>query len=78
MNIIIPIGGIGKRFKDEGFDLPKPLIPVLGKPMIYRVIENLDLKEEDKIHIIYNPELNIFRFESFLRKEFPKIDFNFI
>ena len=78
MNILIPIGGIGKRFKDEGFDLPKPLIPVLGKPMIYRVIENLDLKEEDKIHIIYNPELNIFRFESFLRKEFPKIDFNFI
>ncbi len=78
MNIIIPIGGIGKRFKDEGFDLPKPLISVLGKPMIYRVIENLDLKEEDKIHIIYNPELNNFRFESFLRKEFPKINFNFI
>ena len=78
MNIIIPIGGIGKRFKDEGFDLPKPLIQVLGKPMIYRVIENLDLKEEDKIHIIYNPELNNFRFESFLRKEFPKINFNFI
>lgn len=78
MNIIIPIGGIGKRFKDEGFDLPKPLIPVLGKPMICRVIENLDLKEEDKIHIIYNPELNNFRFESFLRKEFPKINFNFI
>jgi capsule biosynthesis phosphatase len=78
MNIIIPIGGIGKRFKDEGFDLPKPLIPVLGKPMIYKVIENLETREEDTIHIIYNPELNNFRFESFLRKEFPNLNLNFI
>jgi NDP-sugar pyrophosphorylase family protein len=37
MNIIIPIGGIGQRFKDEGYLLPKPLINVLGKPMIYRL-----------------------------------------
>jgi len=78
MNIIIPIGGIGKRFKDDGFDLPKPLIPVLGNPMIYKVIENLDLDEKDTIHVIYNPELKNYRFESFLIKEFPKINFNFI
>jgi len=78
MNIIIPIGGIGKRFRDEGFDLPKPLISVLGKPMIYKVIENLETQEEDTIHIIYNPELNNFRFESFLRKEFPRLNLNFI
>jgi capsule biosynthesis phosphatase len=78
MNIIIPIGGIGKRFKDEGFDLPKPLISVLGKPMVYRVIENLEAREDDTIHIIYNPELNNFRFESSLRKEFPNLNLNFI
>ena len=28
MNIIIPIGGIGQRFKEEGYDMPKPLINV--------------------------------------------------
>jgi capsule biosynthesis phosphatase len=78
MNVIIPIGGIGKRFKDDGFDLPKPLISVLGKPMIYKVIENLDLSKEDTIHIIYNPELKNYRFESFLAKEFPKFNFNFM
>ena len=43
MNIIIPIGGIGQRFKDEGYDMPKPLISVLGKPMIYLVINSLQL-----------------------------------
>jgi NDP-sugar pyrophosphorylase family protein len=31
MNIIIPLGGIGKRFAEEGYTRPKPLINVLGK-----------------------------------------------
>ena len=26
MNIIIPLGGLGKRFSDFGYKLPKPLI----------------------------------------------------
>jgi hypothetical protein len=26
MNIIIPIEGIGQRFKDEGYTTPKPLV----------------------------------------------------
>jgi NDP-sugar pyrophosphorylase family protein len=54
MNIIIPIGGIGQRFKDEGYDVPKPLINVLGKPMIYKVIDNLKIENTDKIHIVYH------------------------
>ena len=32
MNIIIPIGGAGERFAQENYDVPKPLIPVLGTP----------------------------------------------
>ncbi|MBI5228546.1 NTP transferase domain-containing protein [Candidatus Micrarchaeota archaeon] len=31
---LIPMAGLGKRFADEGYALPKPLIPVSGKPMI--------------------------------------------
>jgi NDP-sugar pyrophosphorylase family protein len=30
MNIIIPIGGIGERFKKESYNQPKPLIKILG------------------------------------------------
>ncbi len=41
LNIVIPMAGHGSRFKDEGFKLPKPLIPVHGKPMIQLVIDNL-------------------------------------
>ncbi len=41
INIVIPMAGRGRRFIDEGYSLPKPLIDVDGKPMIQRVIENL-------------------------------------
>ena len=42
MKILIPMAGEGSRFAKEGFTFPKPLIDVAGKPMIQRVVENLD------------------------------------
>jgi len=42
MNILIPMAGEGSRFSKEGYTFPKPLIEVYGKPMIQRVVENLD------------------------------------
>jgi dTDP-glucose pyrophosphorylase len=41
LNIVIPMAGRGKRFADAGFDLPKPLIPVRGVPMIEAVVANI-------------------------------------
>ena len=41
MRLILPMAGNGSRFFDDGYDLPKPLIDVGGKPMFMRVIENL-------------------------------------
>lgn len=42
-NVLIPMSGNGSRFVNAGFTLPKPLISVLGKPMIQRVVENLNI-----------------------------------
>lgn len=36
------MAGEGSRFAKEGYTFPKPLIDVDGKPMIQRVVENLD------------------------------------
>lgn len=44
MNVLIPMSGYGKRFREAGYTFPKPLIDVAGKPMIQRVVENLNLK----------------------------------
>lgn len=46
MKILIPMAGEGSRFSKEGYQFPKPLIDVNGKPMIQRVVENLDFDAE--------------------------------
>lgn len=40
------MAGEGSRFAKEGYQFPKPLIDVNGKPMIQRVVENLDFDAE--------------------------------
>lgn len=42
INIVIPMAGEGSRFAKAGYEKPKPFIDVDGKPMIARVMENLD------------------------------------
>ena len=44
LNVIIPMAGAGSRFERAGYQLPKPLIDVRGKPMIQVVVENLALE----------------------------------
>ena len=43
MNVLIPMAGAGSRFEKAGYTFPKPLIDVNGKPMIQRVVENLNI-----------------------------------
>lgn len=52
LNIVIPMSGRGSRFQKEGYLLPKPLIPVLGKPMIQVVINNLRPKRPHRFIFI--------------------------
>jgi len=44
MNILIPLAGLGKRFSDEGFVDPKPLIKIENKEMILHAIDSLGIK----------------------------------
>jgi dTDP-glucose pyrophosphorylase len=46
MHVLIPMAGAGSRFEKAGYTFPKPLIEVLGKPMIQRVVENLNIEGE--------------------------------
>lgn len=43
MNVLIPMAGAGSRFESAGYKLPKPLIEVKGRPMIERVVDNINL-----------------------------------
>ncbi len=41
MNIIIPMAGLGKRMRPHTLTTPKPLVPVAGKPMVQRIVEDI-------------------------------------
>ncbi len=41
LNIVLPIAGRGSRFVNAGYELPKPLIPIHGLPMIEVVVNNI-------------------------------------
>lgn len=44
MNILVPMAGAGSRFEKAGYTFPKPLIEIHGKPMIQKVVENLNIE----------------------------------
>ena len=78
MIIIIPLGGTGQRFKSNGYKEPKALIKVLGKPILYYLLDNLNFTEVKSVCIPYNKEYTAYRFEDMLRKDYPSLKFNFI
>jgi capsule biosynthesis phosphatase len=79
--VCIPLGGIGKRFRDLGYTLPKPLIRVMGKPILYWLLDSLgnSLTKNECLGVLipYNNELSLYNFENTLRKDYPGIRFIF-
>ena len=54
MKILIPMSGVGKRFKDSGYSEPKYLLNVFGKPVLRHILELFS--EDDEIHLIMNKD----------------------
>lgn len=73
MKILIPLGGVGKRFSDANYTTPKPLIKVLGKPILFWVIDNLNLSEDDELYITYNESLDKHNLGNIIQSKYPHI-----
>jgi glucose-1-phosphate thymidylyltransferase len=58
MNIIIPMAGLGKRMRPHTLTVPKPLLPIAGKPIVHRLVEDIAKvcpEKIDKIGFIIHP-----------------------
>jgi NDP-sugar pyrophosphorylase family protein len=78
INLIIPMNGLGNRFREEDYQMPKPLINVLGKPMLFWLLDNLNLSKLNSITIPYTSLLDAFSFQNQLKQRYPQINFNFL
>jgi beta-phosphoglucomutase-like phosphatase (HAD superfamily)/dTDP-glucose pyrophosphorylase len=45
INVLIPMAGEGRRMRESGWNMPKPMIPIKDKTMIQTVVENIGLDE---------------------------------
>ena len=77
MIVVIPLGGIGQRFKDHGYTRPKALIKIFGKPILYYLLDGLNLDNVDFVYIPYNREYSDYNFESVLKNDYPHVRFEF-
>ena len=41
MKIIVPMAGRGSRLRPHTLTVPKPLVPVGGKPIVHRLVEDI-------------------------------------
>lgn len=52
MNLIIPMAGRGSRLRPHTLTVPKPLLPIAGKPMVQRLVEDFAASLPEKIEEI--------------------------
>lgn len=52
MKIIVPMAGIGKRMRPHTLTIPKPLLPIAGKPIVQRLVEDIAAVCDDPIEEI--------------------------
>lgn len=69
LNILVPMAGAGKRFRDAGYDVPKFMIDVVGQPMIARVIANMP--KGRFIFLVQREHLEKFPVETLLEEYAP-------
>lgn len=60
MKYAILAGGHGSRFVKEGVSTPKPMVEVMGQPMIGRLVELLQNCDAELISIAANPRMEGF------------------
>lgn len=49
MKIIVPMAGRGSRLRPHTLTVPKPLVPVAGKPIVHRLVEDIAALSDEKI-----------------------------
>jgi len=52
MHCIVPAAGIGKRMRPHTWSVPKPLLPVAGKPILSHLIDSLAAAGVDRLTLI--------------------------
>ena len=67
--LILPMAGKGSRFSELGYDIPKPILPVNGNPMIVEAVECLP-KTDNKTFITLSEHVVKYHIDDVLKKKY--------
>ena len=72
MNILIPMAGLGQRFTQEGYKLPKPIIEIDKCPMVLLATKSLPAGKKYTF-IVRDEFINNYNISKILKDNFPEV-----
>lgn len=74
LNLIMPMGGGGTRFGNHGFELPKPLIPIYGKPFFYWATRSIEkfVELNSLTFVVLQDHIEKFHIDCEIKKYYPE------
>ncbi len=75
---VIPIGGKGTRLGWLGTFLPKSLVPIGQKPMLYLIIKNMQIMGIEQIYLLVNYKSNLIKKYLKAETEFKNLKIKYI
>lgn len=73
IHLIMPMGGGGTRFGNKGFNIPKPLIELQGKPFFYWATQSIKkfVDVEDIIFVVLQEHIEKFEINKRIKEYYP-------
>ena len=76
VHLVMPMAGHGSRFGKAGFDVPKPLIPLYGKPFFYWAVRSVTAftKPLSLRFVVLAEHIEQYGIDRAIRREFPEAE----
>lgn len=74
LHIIMPMAGEGSRFRKEGWETPKPLIELKGKPLFMRAINSVSVNEIPLKYsfIVRQEHIDKYQIDKYIKEKLPE------
>lgn len=73
VHLVMPMGGEGSRFQKFGYKMPKPLIPLNGKPFFYWATQSINkfISCKDITYVVLRDHVDNFNIYQEIKKYYP-------
>lgn len=73
VHLLMPMGGAGARFFENGYILPKPLIEIAGKPFFYWAVKSVlySIEPMDITFVVLQQHIDEYHIDAKIKEFFP-------